>query len=125
MIDTSGVRLAPRENFADLDTWSRRAWTDGVQIDRLQMLDVLAVRTRNSLYEITIVSGEPGAVVVRGGQFFPEPTRAILAGASLGGSFLKQHGIYIGFRMEILHEGQYIITTDVQSIKLSADGRVQ
>ena len=28
-------------------------------------------------------------------------TRARLLGASLGGSFLKQRGIYVGFRMEI------------------------
>jgi serine/threonine protein kinase len=32
---------------------------------------------------------------VRGGQFFPTYTPARLAGSSLGGSFLKQHGIYL------------------------------
>jgi hypothetical protein len=53
---------------------------------------------------------------VRGGKFFPEYTTAILAGASLGGSFLKMRGVYVGFRMEIHMGVEAIITSDVQSI---------
>jgi hypothetical protein len=109
---------------SDLDSWSNYAWADGVQIGALPELDVLAVRTRNSLYHITILSGETGAVLVQGGQFFAEPTQAVLAGASLGGSFLKRSGIYLGFQMELLHEGRCIVTTRVKSITRVGDRAV-
>jgi hypothetical protein len=100
----------------DLAWWSQREWSDGVQLEALAPLERLAVRTRNTLYEITVVSPRTGEVLVRGGRFFPAFTRAIIAGCSLGGSFLKVHAIHLGFLMELLHDGQTIITTQVQSI---------
>jgi hypothetical protein len=110
---------------AILDAWSSREWTDGVQIETLPDLETLAVRTRNSLYEITVLSPRTGEILVRGGQFYPSPTKARLAGASLGGSFLKRHGIYVGFCMELQDEGRTIVTTAVHSIRRVRDDRVQ
>src|SRR5262245_49944265 len=81
---------------ANLDNWIKREWDNGVQIDRMADLEVLLIQTRNSTYEITVISGSEGEVLVRGGQFFPEKTAAHLSGASLGGSFLKMRGIYLG-----------------------------
>ena len=83
---------------ADLDSWSNREWDDGLQIDQLPDLETLAVETMNSMYEITVVAGHSGDVLVRGGQFFPEKTPAHLSGATFGGSFLKLRGIYLGMR---------------------------
>ena len=101
---------------ADLETWSKHEWENGLQVDSLQELDTLSVRTLNSVYEIIVLKPRTGEVLVRGGKFFPEYANAFLAGASLGGSFLKMRGIYTGFRMEI-HVGlEAIITSDVQSI---------
>ena len=79
-------------------------------------LEVLVVETRNSKYEITVISGAEGEVLVRGGQFFLEKTAAHLSGASMGGSFLKMRGIYVGLKMEILHNGRRIISSPVQRI---------
>ena len=110
---------------ANLDTWSSHEWTNGLQIETLPDLETLAVRTCNNTYEITVLSAWKGEILVRGGQFFPEPTRARLAGASLGGSFLKRRGIYVGFRMELQDEGRTIITTEVQSIGRICNDRVQ
>ena len=108
---------------ASLDAWSNREWKDGLQLDRLCELDELSVRTRNNLYRIVAIVPVRGEVLVQGGRFFPELTRARLLGASLGGSFLKQRGIYVGFRMEI-HVGlETIITSDVQSIEIVSGGR--
>ena len=104
---------------ADLDSWSKREWDDGVQIDQLPDLETLAVETMNSMYEITIVAGHSGDVLVRGGQFFPEKTPAHLSGATFGGSFLKLRGIYLGMRMEFLHEGRRIVTSPVRSIGIA------
>ena len=99
-----------------LDAWAKDPWTHGVQIDCLNELDALAVHTRNNLYEIRILCGRTGEVLVRGGRYFPAFTPAVLSGATLGGSFLKMRGIYVGFCMEINANGERIITTPVQTI---------
>lgn len=103
---------------AILDRWSEKEWDNGVQIDQMEELDSLAVRTRNNIYEITILSGRTGEVMVRGGQFFPKFTPAKLCGATLGGSFLKMRGIYVGFRIEFNLDGQRIITSPVEAVGL-------
>ena len=110
----------PEQDFipvgAILDTWSDDPWTNGVQIDDRDDIEKLAVRTWNSDYDITIIEGRSGEVLVRGGQFFSELTPARLTGATLGGSFCKMRGIYVGFRMEIHANGQRFVTTPVESI---------
>jgi hypothetical protein len=101
---------------AILDTWSNDPWTNGVQIDRLEDMEKLAIRTWNSVYEITIIEGRSGEILLRGGKYFPELTPGRLAGATLGGSFCKMRGIYVGFRMEITANGKRLVTTPVESI---------
>jgi hypothetical protein len=101
---------------AILSNWSEDPWTNGVQIDDHEDMEKLAVRTWNTLYEITINEGRSGEVLIRGGRFFPELTPARLAGATMGGSFCKMRGIYVGFRMEITAYGQRFVTTPVESI---------
>jgi hypothetical protein len=105
---------------AILDNWSEQPWTNGVQVDRMEDMEKLEVRTQNSLYEIIVIEGQSGEILVRGGQFFPELTPARLAGATLGGSFCKMRGIYAGFRMEINANGQRTVTTPVESIGILA-----
>lgn len=99
-----------------LDAWSAHAWSDGVMVDRLAALDRLVIRTRHSLYEIVIMVPETADVLVRGGAFFPVFTRAKVAGSSLGGSFLKVHGIYVGFRMELSDGVRMIVTSQVEEV---------
>ena len=111
-----------QKNYASLDAWAERAWTDGVQVDRLEALETLSFQTQNSIYEITVLRPETGEVLVRGGRFFPERTVAFLAGSSLGGSFLKLRGIYPGFKIEFGCDGRrVIITSRVRSIEMSAN----
>jgi hypothetical protein len=101
---------------AILDTWSQDPWANGLQIDDREDMETLAVRTGNSVYEITIIEGQTGEILVRGGKLFPELTPARLTGATLGGSFCKMRGIYVGFRMELIAYGQRFLTTPVESI---------
>jgi hypothetical protein len=103
---------------ATLDFWSNRPWTNGVQIEQMDEMQKLLVRTRNSLYEITVTDGWRGEIVVRGGQFFPQATAAWLAGATFGGSILKLRGIYIGLQMEIHAEDGPLLTTRVKMIAI-------
>ena len=109
---------------AVLGNWSKDPWTNGVQVDRMEDMEKLVIQTRNSLYEIIIIDGRSGEILVRGGQFFPELTPARLAGATLGGSFCKMRGIYTGFRMEINASGQRTVTTPVESIRILSRPRM-
>lgn len=106
----------PTPAHALLDTWCQHDWTNGIQVDQMMDLESLSVRTMNSTYEITILSARSGEVMVRGGHFFPEFTNARVAGSSLGGSFLKLRGIYVGFNLEIYANGTRIVTSPVKSI---------
>jgi hypothetical protein len=99
-----------------LDRWSDSPWTNGVQVDRMEDMEKLVVRTGNSLYEIVIIDGQSGEILVRGGRYFPELTPARLTGATLGGSFCKLRGIYAGFRMELYANGHRTVTTPVESV---------
>lgn len=106
---------------ARLDSWADRAWTDGIQVDARRDLDRLLVRTRNTVYEITVLSASTGEVLVHGGRFFPQPTRVVILGSSLGGAFLKLRGIYCGFSLELYSAGTRIVTSGVQSVRLMDD----
>src|SRR5215831_11997535 len=100
-----------------LDTWSSHSWTEGIQLETIEDMEKLVVRTENSVYEITVICGRTGDILVRGGRFFTEFTEARLAGSSLGGSFLKLRGIYVGFNLEI-HSGERIVVTSrVRSVR--------
>ena len=99
-----------------LDAWLSHDWTTGLQTEDLPEQEFLTVETENSRYELTILCGRTGDVLVRGGQFFPYTTTARLAGSSLGGSLLKLRGIHIGLRMELLAPERSIITSRVRSI---------
>jgi len=102
-----------------LDTWASHAWTDGVQLETLQDMEKLEVGTENSVYEVTVISGRSGDILIRGGKYFPEYTPARLAGSSLRGSFLKLRGIYIGFNLEIHFEQKMIVTSRVRTILIN------
>jgi hypothetical protein len=103
---------------AILDTWVNHSWNQGLQVGTLPDLSELIVETRNSVYEITIIDGAGREILIRGGKFFPERTAARLCGSSLRGSFLKLGGIYAGFSIEIVFDGQTIVTSPVQSVHL-------
>ena len=108
-------------SMALLSNWSDRDWNDadGLQMEAREDLDRILVRTRNSVYELIVQCGSRGEVLVRGGAFFPVFTKVHLAGSSFGGSFLKRLGIYVGFRMELFHDGQTIVTSPVKTISVS------
>jgi hypothetical protein len=99
-----------------LDTWSAHSWSEGIMVDRLASLDRLTIRTRHSVYELVIMTPETADVLVRGGAYFPVFTRVKVAGSSLGGSFLKVHGIFVGFRMELSDGARMIVTSPVEAV---------
>ena len=103
-----------------LTTWSERDWrrADGMQLERLEHMQRLVVRTYQHAYEMFVRCGPTGEVLVRGGRFFQEFTEAKLVGSSLGGGFLKQLGIYVGLRIELNVNGETVLTAPIFSISI-------
>jgi hypothetical protein len=104
-----------------LETWCSYEWRNGVQVPALEPLDRLVVRTCNHVYELIVLEPACAEVMVRGGQYFPEFTRARVGGSSLGGGFLKLHGIYAGFCLELHSDAQAIVTSPVREVKRDTD----
>jgi hypothetical protein len=99
---------------ATLDGFAAATSGPGVSLRQLEPLTELTVQTRNTSYRI-VVSHE-AHIVIQGGTFFPDPTRAHVEGSSVGGNLLKIGWIGVGLRMEIVAEGRRIVTTAVRSI---------
>ena len=90
--------------------------TNGVGLTDVDALTTLVVRTDNSVYQITILQPYAREVLVQGGAFFPERTRACLNGSSFGGSCIKLGWVGMGLHMEFHFDDQWIITSHVRSI---------
>ena len=93
---------------------------DGIGLIDVDAFTTLVVRTRNSIYRITILQPYLREVLVQGGQFFPERTRACLSGSTFGGSCLKMGWVGLGLHMEFHAGGQWIITSHVRGIAVEA-----
>ncbi len=93
--------------------------TDGIGLADLDPITTLLVRTQNSLYQIVVVQPRRKAVLVQGGPFFPQATRAVLSGSNFGGSMLKVAWVGIGLRMEFHAEDQWVITSHVRTITVA------
>ena len=63
------------------------ATAHGVHLRDLAPMTTLHVHTRNSLYRIIVSAGD--AVLVEGGEFFPNLTPAHFSGASVGAHFIS------------------------------------
>jgi hypothetical protein len=94
---------------------------DGLHVRDVETLATLLARTENSVYRIIPLEAGSSRVLIQGGRFFPEPTEVRFAGSGFGGSFLKLGWIGLGLRMEILWDGQRIITSRVRGIQLQRD----
>lgn len=93
------------------------AWLgDTLQLDSCPELEWITVKTRRSLYDVVVLSGDSGLVVIRGGDLFPEFRRATITGARLGGVAVKLGAIVVGLRLEFVVDGIPVVTSRVQAI---------
>lgn len=90
----------------------------GLYVTRLEALTRLEVRTRNTLYELTIVDPNHWKVLVRGGRFFPSETSAYLCGSGYGGTLLKVAWIGVGLCCELSADGLRVVTSPVEDVQV-------
>jgi hypothetical protein len=88
----------------------------GMTLDACVPFDRIAVKTRRSDYELVVVDGESGEVLVRGGQYFGDFQRAWLTGSVLGASAIKVRTIVVGCPLEFRVDRTSITTSPVESV---------
>ena len=82
----------------------------------MDVFATLVVRTDNSAYRITIVTPHRREVVVQGGAFFPERTRACLNGSSGGWQLFETRVDRYWAALEFHAGDEWIITSHVRTI---------
>ena len=88
----------------------------GMTLDACAPFDRVAVKTRRNDYELIVVDGKSGEVLVRGGQYFGDFQRAWLTGSILGASAIKVRTIVVGCPLEFRVDRTSITTSPVESV---------
>jgi hypothetical protein len=78
--------------------------------------DRIAVRTHRSDYEVVVLPGSSGQVLVRGGRYFTTFRRAALAGSTFGGSAIRLRSIEVGGQLELRVDGHPIVTSTIEAV---------
>jgi hypothetical protein len=95
---------------------------DVIRTDSCEPGERIGVKTRNSWYELIVLAGGSGQVLVRGGCFLSEFRRARLTGSTAGGSALKPKIVQVGLRMELVFDDQIVSTSTVLALsRISPD----
>ena len=96
------------------------ASNEAICLDSCGQSERIVVNTRRSVYELIVLQGAVGDVLVRGGAKFPEFRRARFVGSTAGGSALKMNTIDVGLRMEFHLGCRIVITSPVQAFSRHA-----
>jgi len=92
-----------------------------VRVDLCAPFEMIVVATRGSVYELIVLHGEKGDVLVRGGSHFPEFRRVRFVGSTAGGAMLKLRTIDVGLEMEFhLGPGSIVTTSTVRRVSRAA-----
>jgi hypothetical protein len=78
--------------------------------------ETIVVNTRASVYELIVLRGDEGDVLLRGGSHFTEFRRVLFVGSTADGSSLYPRTIDIGLRMQFICGDRLVITSVVQSL---------
>ena len=89
---------------------------DYVELDACPELTWITVTTCNSAYDVVVLSGDTGDVMVRGGSLFPEFRRAIVTASLFSGIAVLPRTIAVGLNLEFLVDGGAVVTSRVQAI---------
>ena len=79
-------------------------------------ITLAASSTSDIVSDFIVLSAEVGEVMIRGGRFFPEYRRAIMAGSIFGRSGVKLRSICVGLHMEFHVEGKSFVTSRIDAV---------
>jgi hypothetical protein len=87
-----------------------------IHLDSCLPFDRIAVRTHRSDYEVVVLPGSSGKVLVRGGRYFTTFQLAALAGSTFGGSAIRLRSIEVGGQLELRVDGRPIVTSTIEAV---------
>jgi hypothetical protein len=87
-----------------------------IDIDSCAAQDTVVATTHSSVYELIVLRGDLGDVLVRGGDHFPEFRPVVFLGSIADDGSFEPHRIGIGLRMQFGSGEQFVITSQVQSL---------
>ena len=97
-----------------------------IHIDSCAAQDTIVITTRSSIYELVVLHGDRGDVLVRGGRHLTAVTRGLFLGSITDDGSLEPQIIAIGLRMRFVCGGRFLITSPVQSLSCrSADAALE
>ena len=101
---------------AGLVGWPADPPCHAIHLDSCLPFERIVVRTRMSDYEVVVLNGASGEVLVRGGRYFSEFWLARLAGSTRGGTAIRVRTIEVGCRLELHVDGNTIVTSTIQAV---------
>ena len=87
-----------------------------IHIDSCAARETIVVSTRSSVYELVVLRGAQGLMLVRGGKHFPKFRRALFLGSAADDGSVAPRTIDIGLRMKFVSGNRSVLTSPVQSI---------
>jgi hypothetical protein len=95
---------------------------EGVALETLGAFDTIYVRTMYSDYQIFLLDPETGRALIQGGKYLAEPAEGMVCGSTFGGCMLKLRWLGVGLRMELNVNGQRLVTSAIQSLRVVSVG---
>ena len=89
---------------------------DVVELGACPELAWITVKTSRSSYDVVVLDGDTGDVMVRGGSHFPEFRRATVTGSLFSGIAVMLRTIAVGLNLEFVIDGASVVTSRVQAI---------
>jgi hypothetical protein len=116
MVEMSSVESAVVPAFERRATATSN---DSIRLTSCRPLQTIIVSTLTSVYELIVLDGEAGDVIIQGGSHFPELRRACFIGSSTPDSEFKVNCIEVGLRMRVCAGDRIIVTSPVQAYQVS------
>ena len=82
---------------------------------------MVTVRTRNTLYRLTVVDGPARQISICGGRLFGRNTNVQLLGALDGDEGVKAGWIVEGLQLQLMTSAGPVITSIVESVEVDVD----
>ncbi len=92
---------------------------DTIRLGSCPQFQWILVRTHRSVYDVIVLSGDAGEVMIRGGSFFPDFQLATIVGSTFGGSAVRLGSICVGCHLEVHVDGKSFVTSRIEAVSLS------
>jgi hypothetical protein len=96
---------------------------DMICLDSCRRFQTIVVNTTRNVYEMVVLRGESGDVMVRGGSTFPEFRRVRFMGSRAADAPFEVNTIDVGLRMTFCVDDGIIITSPVKALTLQQEDR--